>query len=216
MLSSSSPSSPGLVEDSLPSRKAQSSQGKKPRQSMLFCVCSLCGVNPKPCSSHVHLHSEDKTQRVAEPGKCKQTGQFPDVPPGAPKPGTHSFFLPQPPKAPLKIQLLKCNLTTWPQSGSSGISLGLSEVFTFACAKGALGNIIARGRSGLSGTRKSFSTRTKSPGWCPRQYTAQWELLRVYRFTQPHQETPVVSARNILATLKRLLQYERLGKMSCE
>lgn len=94
-----------------------------------------------------------------------------------PQPSTHGLFLPQPPKAPLKIWLPECNLTAWPQSSSSKISSGLSEVFTFTCAKRALGNIIARGRSGLTGTRKSFSTRLKSPGWYPRQYMAQWQLL---------------------------------------
>lgn len=111
---------------------------------------------------------------------------IPRCPSWCPQPSTHGLFLPQPPKTPLKISLPECNLTTWPQSSSSEISSGLSGVFTFACAKGALGNIAARGRSGLPGTRKSFSTRIKSPGWCPRQYMAQWELLCADRLTQPH------------------------------
>lgn len=113
-----------------------------------------------------------------------------------PQPGTHALVLPQPPKVLLKIRLPKCNLTTWRQSRSE-ISSGLSEVFTFACAKRAPGNITARGRRGITGTGEPFRKRTRSPGLCPRQCMAQRELLCAHKFTQPHWEPNLQQAPGI-------------------
>lgn len=124
-------------------------------------------LNPKPCSSHIHLQSAEKTASVRA-REVRTDRQIPACSCRCPQLDTWALFLPQPPKAPLNIWLPECNpVAMWPQSSNSEISMGLCEVFTFACANWALGNIATRGRIGLTGTGKLFSTRIKSPGWCP-------------------------------------------------
>lgn len=175
-LSSSSPLSPRLLRRTVTGLLTFSGAALE-RKQMPLCM-PLCRVTPEPCSSPVSLHSTGKTRQVQSWGSVNRP--IPRFPSWGPQPSTQDIFIPQPPKAP-QIWPPESNLTTCPQSSSSEISLGQSEVFTFACAKEAPG-------VDVTGSRKTFSTRTKSAGRCPRHCTAQWELLRVCRFTQPHWE----------------------------
>lgn len=89
--SSSFPPSPQLLSRTFSqARKHRTAMGES-QGSGCFSACVL---NPKTCSSHMRLHSGEKTLWAAELGKQEQTGQFRDVCPGVPSLAHMAFFFP--------------------------------------------------------------------------------------------------------------------------